>query len=116
MVYLNNSAEAAVLTRLEGEKFSVTNRSCNFRQSHLREQKNNVGISKTIPAKSGVETLNSLYDGSRREYGFHMAGIEPKRSVTGRGDGANCSVSQNIRDTTVSDKEVEIETIDALIN
>jgi len=30
------------------------------------------GITKTIPAKAGVETLNSLYDGSRKEYEFHM--------------------------------------------
>ena len=26
------------------------------------------GITKTIPAKAGVEVLDSLYDGSRKEY------------------------------------------------
>jgi len=41
------------------------------------------GITKTIPAKAGVETLDSLYDGSRKEYEFHMAGIEPKRLGVG---------------------------------
>ena len=37
------------------------------------------GITKTVPAKAGIETLNSLYDGSLDEYEFHMAGREPKR-------------------------------------
>ena len=32
------------------------------------------GITKTIPAKDGVSTLNSFYDGSLTEYEFHMAG------------------------------------------
>lgn len=41
------------------------------------------GITKTIPAKAGVEMLDSLYDGSRREYEFHMAGSEPKRLKVG---------------------------------
>lgn len=41
------------------------------------------GITKTIPAKSGVETLESLYDGSRKQYEFHMAGVEPKRLKVG---------------------------------
>jgi len=41
------------------------------------------GISKTIPAKAGVEVLDSLYDGSRSEYEFHMAGREPKRLKPG---------------------------------
>lgn len=41
------------------------------------------GISKTIPAKAGVEVLDSLYDGSRREFEFHMAGKEPKRLKPG---------------------------------
>ena len=41
------------------------------------------GITKTIPATSGVETLDSLYDGSRKEYEFHMAGAEPKRLNVG---------------------------------
>ena len=41
------------------------------------------GITKTIPAKAGVGTLDSLYDGSRKEYEFHMAGLEPKRLKPG---------------------------------
>ncbi|MEM7561917.1 MAG: hypothetical protein AAF353_02575 [Pseudomonadota bacterium] len=41
------------------------------------------GISKTIPAKAGVEALDSLYDGSLTEYEFHMAGAEPKRLSIG---------------------------------
>lgn len=41
------------------------------------------GITKTIPAKAGVAMLDSLYDGSRSEYEFHMAGLEPKRLKVG---------------------------------
>jgi hypothetical protein len=41
------------------------------------------GITKTIPAKAGIEMLDSLYDGSRKEYEFHMAGSEPKRLKLG---------------------------------
>jgi len=41
------------------------------------------GITKTIPARAGVQTLDSLYDGSREEYEFHMAGSEPKRLKIG---------------------------------
>lgn len=41
------------------------------------------GITKTIPATSGFETVESLYDGSRNEYEFHMAGAEPKRLKIG---------------------------------
>ncbi len=41
------------------------------------------GITKTIPAKAGIDTLDSLYDGSRKDYEFHMAGIEPKRLKVG---------------------------------
>ena len=41
------------------------------------------GITKTIPAKAGVEILDSLYDGSRSEYEFHIAGREPKRLKAG---------------------------------
>ena len=41
------------------------------------------GISKTIPAKAGIETIDSLFDGSRREYEFHMAGKEPNRLKPG---------------------------------
>ena len=43
----------------------------------------NFGITKTIPAGAGVETLDSLYDGSIGEYEFHMAGTEPKRLKVG---------------------------------
>ena len=41
------------------------------------------GISKTIPAKAGVAALDSLYDGSLKEFEFHMAGSEPKRLKLG---------------------------------
>lgn len=41
------------------------------------------GITKTIPATAGIETLDSLYDGSLEEYEFHMAGSEPKRLNVG---------------------------------
>ena len=41
------------------------------------------GITKTIPAAAGIETLDSLYDGSRDEFEFHMAGSEPKRLKVG---------------------------------
>ena len=41
------------------------------------------GITKTVPAKAGIETLDSLYDGSLDEYEFHMAGSEPKRLKVG---------------------------------
>ncbi len=41
------------------------------------------GITKTIPANTGVETLNSLYDSSRKEYQFHMAGKTPTRLKVG---------------------------------
>ena len=39
------------------------------------------GITKTIPAKAGIETLNALYDGSMKEYEFHMAGKPSKLEV-----------------------------------
>jgi hypothetical protein len=39
------------------------------------------GITKTIPAKEGVEALNALYDGSLTEYEFHMAGTPSKLKV-----------------------------------
>ena len=39
------------------------------------------GITKTIPAKDGVEALNSLYDGSLAEFEFHMAGKPSKLKV-----------------------------------
>lgn len=41
------------------------------------------GITKTIPATAGVEALDSLYDGSCKQYEFHMAGREPKRLKPG---------------------------------
>ncbi len=41
------------------------------------------GITKTIPATAGIDTLESLYNGSRKEYEFHMAGSEPKRLKVG---------------------------------
>jgi len=40
------------------------------------------GITKTIPSNEGIETLNSLYDGSLTEYEFHMAG-KPTRLKVG---------------------------------
>lgn len=39
------------------------------------------GISKTIPAQDGLETVNALYDGSLTEYEFHMAGKPSKLAV-----------------------------------
>ena len=39
------------------------------------------GITKTIPAKEGVERINELYDGSLTEYEFHMAGSPSKLKV-----------------------------------
>ena len=39
------------------------------------------GITKTIPAGDGMETVNSLYDGSLKEYEFHMAGQPSKLKV-----------------------------------
>ena len=36
------------------------------------------GVTKTIPAKAGIETLNALYDGTLAEYEFHMAGTPSK--------------------------------------
>ena len=39
------------------------------------------GITKTIPATTGVITLNSLYDGSLSVYEFHMAGKPSKLDV-----------------------------------
>ncbi len=41
------------------------------------------GITKTIPATAGIEVVNSLFDGSRDEFEFHMAGAEPKRLKVG---------------------------------
>ena len=39
------------------------------------------GITKTIPAKEGIAALNALYDGSDKEFEFHMAGKPSKLKV-----------------------------------
>lgn len=39
------------------------------------------GITKTIPASRGQEGIDSLYDGSRQEFEFHMAGTPSKLEV-----------------------------------
>ena len=39
------------------------------------------GITKTIPQKDGIEALNALYDGSIKEFEFHMAGTPSKLKV-----------------------------------
>lgn len=39
------------------------------------------GITKTIPAKEGMGALNSLYDGTLKEYEFHMAGKPSKLNI-----------------------------------
>ena len=39
------------------------------------------GITKTIPAKRGIEGAMSLYDGSLAEFEFHMAGKPSKLNV-----------------------------------
>ena len=39
------------------------------------------GITKTIPATRGDEGLESLFDGSRAEFEFHMAGKPSKLKV-----------------------------------
>ena len=39
------------------------------------------GITKTIPASEGLAGLNTLYDGSRTEFEFHMAGKPSKLAV-----------------------------------
>ena len=39
------------------------------------------GITKTIPAKRGQEGVDSLYDGSLKEFEFHMAGKPSKLNV-----------------------------------
>ncbi len=39
------------------------------------------GITKTIPAQDGIETVNALYDGSLAEYEFHMKGKPSKLKV-----------------------------------
>jgi hypothetical protein len=39
------------------------------------------GITKTIPAADGMETVEALYDGSLAEFEFHMAGQPSKLKV-----------------------------------
>jgi len=39
------------------------------------------GISKTIPASQGMGVINSLFDGSIKEYEFHMAGSPSRLGV-----------------------------------
>ncbi len=39
------------------------------------------GITKTIPASRGREGIDCLYDGSRSEFEFHMAGSPSKLKV-----------------------------------
>ena len=39
------------------------------------------GITKTIPASRGDEGINSLFDESRAEFEFHMAGTPSKLNV-----------------------------------
>lgn len=41
----------------------------------------NFGITKTIPASRGQEGIDCLYDGSRGEFEFHMAGSPSKLNV-----------------------------------
>ena len=41
----------------------------------------NFGITKTIPLGDGIETVNSLFDGTLSEYEFHMAGSPSKLKV-----------------------------------
>ena len=39
------------------------------------------GITKTIPAQDGLETVQALYDGSLSEFEFHMAGKPSKLKI-----------------------------------
>lgn len=39
------------------------------------------GISKTIPAQDGIETVNALYNGALTGYEFHMKGKPSKLNV-----------------------------------
>lgn len=39
------------------------------------------GITKTIPARDGMATVDALFDGSLKEYEFHMAGSPSKLKV-----------------------------------
>ena len=39
------------------------------------------GITKTIPQKEGIESVNVLYDGTAGEFEFHMAGKPSRLNV-----------------------------------
>ena len=39
------------------------------------------GITKTVPAKAGIKELEAMYDGTYKEYEFHMAGNPSKLKV-----------------------------------
>jgi hypothetical protein len=39
------------------------------------------GITKTVPSEVGMSALDALYDGTFREYEFHMAGKPSKLTV-----------------------------------
>ncbi len=39
------------------------------------------GITKTVPAKDGQDFVDSLYDGRRSEFEFHMAGSPSKLNI-----------------------------------
>jgi hypothetical protein len=39
------------------------------------------GITKTIPAKEGMACIDALYDGTLKEFEFHMAGRPSKLNV-----------------------------------
>ena len=39
------------------------------------------GITKTIPKTTDLRTVNSLYDGSRKKYEFHMAGTPSQLNI-----------------------------------
>ncbi len=41
----------------------------------------NFGVTKTVPAKAGMNVLNSMYDGTLKEYEFHMAGKPSRLNV-----------------------------------
>jgi hypothetical protein len=45
------------------------------------EQYMSFGITKTIPAKRGIEAVAALYDGTLAEFEFHMAGKPSKLNV-----------------------------------
>jgi hypothetical protein len=46
-----------------------------------KEQQMSFGITKTIPADTDQAFVESLFDGSRRTYEFHMAGAPSRLSV-----------------------------------